>query len=68
MNGVAEEASKLALSVVESLRASPVVLGLIALNIVFMTLIFFAVKDVRKNQHEHMSFLLERCVPARAGQ
>jgi heme/copper-type cytochrome/quinol oxidase subunit 2 len=60
-----EQAGKIAASVVESLRASPVVLALIVLNIVFMILIFFAVKDVRKNQHEHMSFLLDRCVPAR---
>jgi hypothetical protein len=58
-----QDASKVVTTVVDSLKASPVVLALILLNIVFMILIFFAVKDVRKNQHEHMSFLLERCVP-----
>jgi uncharacterized membrane protein len=58
-----QEAGRLAGALVDSLKASPVVLALILLNIVFMVLIFFAVKDVRKNQHEHMSFLLERCVP-----
>ena len=58
-----QDAGKLATTVVDSLKASPVILALIVLNIVFMSLIFFAVKDVRKNQHEHMSFLLERCVP-----
>jgi uncharacterized membrane protein len=62
-----EQAGKVASSVVDSLRGSPVVLGLILLNVVFMVLIFLAVKDVRKNQHEHMTFLLERCVPQQKG-
>jgi hypothetical protein len=59
-----QDAGKIASVVVDSLKASPALLALILLNIVFMILIFFAIKDVRKNQHEHMSFLLERCVPS----
>jgi hypothetical protein len=58
-----DDASKVAISVVESLRSSPVVLGVILLNIIFMAVIFFTLQNLRGHQHEQMMILLQRCVP-----
>jgi hypothetical protein len=58
-----EDVGKVALSVVESLRSSPIVLGVILLNIIFMAVIFFTLQNLRNHQHTQMMILLERCVP-----
>lgn len=58
-----EAVTKIASTAVDSLKGSPVMLGLLLMNIVFMTLIFISVRDLRKQQHEQMSLVLQRCVP-----
>lgn len=62
-----ETVSKIAHSAVDSLKASPVMLGLLLMNIIFMSLIFVTVRDLRKQQHEQMSLVLQRCVPITHG-
>jgi hypothetical protein len=58
-----EDVAKVATSVVEVLRGSPVVLGMILLNIIFMAVIFFTLQNLRNHQHQQMMLMLERCVP-----
>lgn len=59
-----ETVTQIAASVVDNLRSTPVILSLIVLNVIFMLVIFFAVRDVRKNHHDEMTLILQRCVPA----
>jgi hypothetical protein len=58
-----ETVTKIASTAVDSLKGSPVMLGLLLMNIIFMSLIFVTVRDLRKQQHEQMSLVLQRCVP-----
>ena len=55
--------TQIAASVVDNLRSTPVILSLIVLNVIFMMVIFFAVRDVRKHHHDEMTLILQRCVP-----
>jgi hypothetical protein len=58
-----EQAGNAIASVAESLRGSPVVLGMILLNLTFMVVIFFTLQNLRGHQHQQMMLMLERCVP-----
>jgi hypothetical protein len=58
-----EDVTKVATSVIDSLKTSPVVLGMIVLNLTFMVVIFFTLQNLRGHQHQQMMLMLERCVP-----
>lgn len=57
--GPSEEAGKVAIGVIEALRAQPALLLLIIFNALFLAAVFFAVRDQRHYQHELMSTMLQ---------
>jgi hypothetical protein len=58
----AESAKRAAGSVVEALRGQPFTLALIVLTAVFMWFVYSGVAANRKDIHEVMKVLVERCV------
>jgi hypothetical protein len=71
--GITEESSKVASSLIDSLRSQPGVLGLIVLNIIFIIAAVFLIQDARRSiqdetgillqQNNKMSEMLYNCVP-----
>ena len=57
-----ENAKRVATSVVDALRAQPFTLALIVITAVFMWFVYSGVQANRKDIHEVMKVLVERCV------
>lgn len=58
--GPSEEIGKVVVSIVDSLRSQPLILALILLNVMFITMVFFSVKDNREKYHEMLKVLMEQ--------
>ena len=57
-----ESAKRVATSVVDALRAQPFTLALIIITAVFMWFVYSGISANRKDIHEVMKVLVERCV------
>jgi hypothetical protein len=57
-----ENAKRVATSVVDALRTQPFTLALIVITAVFMWFVYAGVQANRKDIHEVMKVLVERCV------
>ena len=57
-----ENAKRVATSVVDALRAQPFTLALIVITAVFMWFVYSGVSANRRDIHEVMKVLVERCV------
>jgi Flp pilus assembly protein TadB len=61
----AQAVTGIATTVIDSLRAQPMMLGVLLINVIFLALIYVGIRDQRTHQHEHMTMLLNRCLPAK---
>jgi hypothetical protein len=59
MPGAVEETSKVASSLIESMKHQPMVLALVIFNLMFAILVFLGSKDFRANQLKLMSMMIE---------
>lgn len=59
MVGPVEEASKVATSVVDTMKNQPMTLALVIFNLLFAILVFLGSKDFRANQLKLMSMMIE---------
>jgi hypothetical protein len=64
MAGISEEVGNTARSVVEAMRAQPLMLAVIVLNAVIITLVYLAITSNRQAQHEIMKALVEQSTKA----
>jgi hypothetical protein len=59
--GPSEELGRVATTIVESLKAQPLLLAVMLFNLIFLGVIYFGVTTQRAQSHEIMKLLLERC-------
>lgn len=57
-----QEGAKVATSIVDALKAQPLVLAVIVLNVIIFGAIVFAVRDQRDHEHTIMKTILEKCL------
>lgn len=55
-----QEGAKVATSIVDAMRAQPLMLAVIVLNAIIITLVYFAITSNRDHQHEIMKALVEQ--------
>lgn len=60
--GPIEETGKVATGVVDALRSSPLLLGVLVLNALIFVVLYFVAKDNRSNQHQLTRQLLDNQV------
>lgn len=60
--GPAEEAGKVATGLIDSLRSTPLVLALIVFNAIFITGVYFSVRNERASAERIMSLLISEKV------
>lgn len=63
--GPSEEVGKVATSVVEGLRSTPLVLALIVFNIIFMIAVYLSNRDERGYTERVMAKMLDTCATGR---
>lgn len=61
-----EQGAKVASNVIEALRAQPLMLAVIVLNMIIFLAIAYSVREQRKNEHEIIQTLLDRCITQRS--
>ena len=58
--GAVEEGSKVASSLISNLHDSPITLALVVFNIIFLSVIYFANRDERKQREEFQTMLFKQ--------
>lgn len=57
--------NEVATTLASSLKSQPLVVGLLLINIVFVGVMFVAIREARVQEHAEFKILLERCLPLR---
>jgi hypothetical protein len=63
VTNVPEEAGKVVISVVDSMRSQPLLILVLALNVIFIGVNYFLLESARSRQATIWTTVLERCLP-----
>jgi hypothetical protein len=59
-----EAGTDVARDLASGLKGSPLIIGILLLNAMFLVLIWYSNNQASEQRHEEMSYLMERCLPA----
>lgn len=65
--GLKESTGLVLTTLAGSLRAQPLAVTLLVINILFLGAVFLAVREARIHEHAETKLILERCVPVHNG-
>jgi CDP-diacylglycerol pyrophosphatase len=63
MTNVPEEAGKVAVSVVDSMKSQPLLILVLVLNVIFIGAGYFALESTKARQAAEWATVLEKCLP-----